>query len=169
VELIGLGLKTEQEIHMPTHSAPYPQRSVNHQQPVRRIRVLLVDDHILVRQGLRTYLDRYADIELVDEAADGEEAVKLADLLRPAVVVMDINMPRMNGIEATGHIMRKHPHLHVIGLSFDVGKRNREAMLEAGARMLLDKESWREQLYHAIHQAVDKSSDASSPRHCPVA
>ena len=75
------------------------------------IRVLLVDDHFLVRKGLCKYLSHHLDIELVGEASDGEEAVKLTDLLNPDVVVMDINMPRMNGIEATSSIIRKHPYL----------------------------------------------------------
>jgi DNA-binding NarL/FixJ family response regulator len=133
------------------------------------IRVLLVDDHFLVRQGLGKYLSHHVDIELVGEAADGEEAVKLTDLLKPDVVVMDINMPRMNGIEATGHIMRKYPYIKVIGLSFDVGKRNREAFLDAGACLLLDKGAPHDQLYHAIYQAVDKSLGVGSPGHCPRA
>ncbi|BFU88951.1 MAG: hypothetical protein NTAFB01_01380 [Nitrospira sp.] len=154
---------------MPTHAASHTQRSTHRRQRVRRIRILLVDDHILVRMGLRKDLERYADIELVGEATDGEEAVKLTDQLKPDVVVMDINMPRMNGIEATGRIMREHPHLIIIGLSFDVRKRNREAMSEAGAHMLLDKGAARGQLYHAIYGAVGKSMDARSPGHYTVA
>jgi DNA-binding NarL/FixJ family response regulator len=128
------------------------------------IRVLLVDDHFLVRQGLRKYLSHHVDIELVGEATDGEEAVKLTDLLQPDVVVMDINMPRMNGIQATGSIRRKHPHLQVIGLSFYVGSENREALLGAGACQLLEKGTAYKQLPHAIYQAVDKSIDASFTR-----
>lgn len=119
------------------------------------IRVLLVDDHFLVRQGLRKCLDHHLDIELVGEATDGEEAVKLTDLLKPDVVVMDINMPRMNGIEATGSIIRKHPHLPVIGLSFYVENGNREALLGAGACLLLEKETAYQHLAEAIYQAVE--------------
>lgn len=133
------------------------------------IRVLLVDDHFLVRQGLRKYLSHHTDIELVGEASNGEEAVKLTELLKPDVVVMDINMPRMDGIEATGSIMRKHPYIKVIGLSFDVGKRNREAFLDAGACLLLDKGAPHNQLYHAIYQAVDKRADVSSSCNCHTA
>src|SRR5262249_13974665 len=135
-------------------------------QHVSPIRVLLVDDHFLVRQALRKALDRYVDIDLVGEAANGEEAVKQVDLLSPAVVLMDINMPGMNGIEATSHIMRKHPSLHVIGLSFNVGKKNREAMSHAGARMLLDKGAAHEKLYPAISQAVGKLADAGTSGSC---
>ncbi len=144
----------------------FPQHSTFHRQHGKPIRVLLVDDHFLVRQALRKALDRYVDIDLVGEAANGQEAVKQVDLLRPSVVVMDINMPGMNGIEATGRIMRKHPSLHVIGLSFNVGKRNREAMSNAGARMLLDKGAAHEQLYPAISHAVGKLTDAGTSGAC---
>ncbi len=126
------------------------------------IRVLLVDDHSMVRQELRTYLDQCPDIELVGEAADGEEAVRLAVQLSPDVVVMDINMPRMNGIEATSLIMSKHPYMHIIGLSFDQKSKNRTSLLKAGARMVLDKGTAHEQLRHAIYRAVDKHVVGSS-------
>ena len=130
------------------------------------IRVLLVDDHFLVRQGLRKCLSHHLDIELVGEATDGEEAVKLTDLLEPDVVVMDIHMPRMNGIEATGSIVRKHPHLAVIGLSFYVDNGNREAFLDAGACLLLEKGTEYQHLPQAIYQAVGRSVDAGSPACC---
>lgn len=144
-------------------SASHPQPSVADRSKMKSIRVLLVDDHFLVRQGLRKYLSHHVDIELVGEATDGEEAVKLTDLLKPDVVVMDINMPRMNGIEATGSIIRKHPHMPVIGLSFYVGNGNREAFLDAGACLLLEKGTAHKHLPHAIYRAVDKSIDAGSP------
>jgi DNA-binding NarL/FixJ family response regulator len=128
-----------------------------------------VDDHFLVRQGLRKYLSHHLDIELVGEATDGEEAVKLTDLLKPDVVVMDINMPRMNGIEATGSIIRKHPHLQVIGLSFYVENGNREAFLDAGACLLLEKGTAHKHLPRAIYQAVDRGLDVGSPGHCSLA
>ncbi|MFZ3012747.1 MAG: response regulator transcription factor [Nitrospira sp.] len=148
---------------MPTYAVSHAQSSIADRTKMKSIRVLLVDDHFLVRQGLRNYLSHHLDIELVGEARDGEEAVKLTDLLKPDVVVMDIHMPRMNGIEATESIMRKHPHLQVIGLSFYVGNGNREAFLDAGACLLLDKGTAHTHLPHAIYQAVDKSLDVGSP------
>ena len=99
-----------------------PDAQHYHQQD-SKIRVLLVDDHAMVRQGLRTVLDSYADIEVVGEAWNGEEAVAGTDRLRPAVVVMDINMPKMNGIEATRLIKARHPDIIVIGLSVQVRRR----------------------------------------------
>ncbi|HWF62025.1 MAG TPA: response regulator transcription factor [Nitrospira sp.] len=148
---------------MSTGAVSHAQSSIADRPKMKCIRVLLADDHFLVRQGLRKYLSHHLDIELVGEATDGEEAVKLTDQLKPDVVVMDINMPRMNGIEATGSIIRKHPHLPVIGLSFYAGNGNREALLDAGACLLLEKGTAYKHLPHAIYQAVGKSIDVRSP------
>jgi two-component system, chemotaxis family, CheB/CheR fusion protein len=120
-----------------------------------RIRVLLVDDHAMVRQGLRTVLDSYPDIEVVGEAADGEEAVTAADRLRPSVVVMDINMPRMNGIEATAHIKAHDPAVVVIGLSVQADAHSRSALLGAGAVALVTKEAAAEELYRTVRQFLE--------------
>lgn len=123
------------------------------------IRVLLVDDHIMVRQGLRAVLDEYPDVELVGEAGNGEEAVQLVDQLRPAVVVMDINMPKMDGIEATERIKSHHPETIVIGLSVNAAKENEEAMTRAGAVRLMTKEAAMEELYGAIQGAVKREGE----------
>jgi CheY-like chemotaxis protein len=126
-------------------------------------RVVLVDDHAMVRQGLRSVLDAYPDMEVVSEAADGEMAVNAVLHCRPAVVVMDINMPRMNGIEATAAIKADYPDTVVIGLSVNADERNAEAMKRAGAAMLLTKEAAVEQLYLAIRTAM-RESDAERNR-----
>lgn len=118
------------------------------------IRVLLVDDHAMVRQGLRTVLDGYADLEVVGEAANGEEAVALAETLDPAVVVMDINMPHMNGIEATAAIKERSPDTIVIGLSVNAQGDNQQAMTAAGASMLLTKEAAVDELYRSIQDLL---------------
>jgi PAS domain S-box-containing protein len=115
-----------------------------------KIRVLLVDDHVMVRQGLRSVLDSYADVEVVGEAADGEEAVASVDRLQPSIVVMDINMPRKNGIEATAEIKARDPEVIIIGLSVNTAGDLQAAMLQAGAAMLLTKEAAVEELYAAI-------------------
>jgi CheY-like chemotaxis protein len=101
------------------HQAPNAPLTTDHS-PLSThssIRVLLVDDHAIVRQGLRSVLDSYANIKLVGEAANGEEAVALTEKLRPAVVVMDINMPKMNGVEVTaqikGPVAGDHRHRHL--------------------------------------------------------
>lgn len=123
---------------------------------MRRIRLLLVDDHSMVRQALRSHIAQWPDIELVGEAADGGEAVRLAGKLTPDVVVMDISMPRMDGIEATGHILRAHPSLCIIGLSFEAETYKHEALLKAGAYTVLDKGTSAEQLHNTISQVVDR-------------
>ncbi|HKE61390.1 MAG TPA: response regulator transcription factor, partial [Nitrospira sp.] len=79
------------------------------------IRVLLVDDHIMVRQGLRNVLQAYPNIEVVGEAGNGEEAVSIIGKLHPAVVVMDIIMPKMDGIAATRLIRTNYPDIAVLG------------------------------------------------------
>lgn len=118
--------------------------------------VLIVDDHAIVRREIREVLESYADMHIVGEAADGQEAVRLADHLQPSIVVMDINMPKMNGIEATHEIIVRHPNMIVIGLSVNVGQETQVAMEGAGAAMLLRKEEASEQLYDAMCAAVKK-------------
>jgi CheY-like chemotaxis protein len=120
----------------------------------KALTVLLVDDHAMMRQGLRSVLEAHADIHIVGEASDGQEAVTMVQALEPAVVVMDINMPRLNGIEATAQIKAQHPGVRVIGLSVNAGPNNREAMLQAGADMLLTKEAAVEDLYRCIQSVV---------------
>jgi DNA-binding NarL/FixJ family response regulator len=142
----------------PAVSSNVERRTSNFERPQEpaRIRVLLVDDHAMMRQGLRALLDGHAEIDLAGEAADGEEAVALAGTLRPAVVVMDINMPKKNGIDATAEMKALYPDVTVIGLSVNADDDNRTAMLKAGAMMLLTKEAAVEHLYGAIQQAVKR-------------
>jgi signal transduction histidine kinase/CheY-like chemotaxis protein len=126
----------------------------------RGLSVLLVDDHAMIRQGLRSVMETYSDIHVVGEACDGVEAVAQADRLCPSVVVMDINMPIMNGIEATAQIKARHPNMVVIGLSVNASSDNQNAMQAAGASMLLTKEAAVEQLYQSIQQAMRGRLDA---------
>ncbi len=149
---------------MPTYSVSQGRSSTRRRSPKRCIRLLLVDDHSMVRQALRNHIVQWPDIELVGEAADGEEAVRLADTLSPDVVVMDIRMPRMNGIEATGLILRAHPSVCIIGLSFEAGTNQQEALLKAGACTVLDKGTSPERLRNTISQAVDRYRGACLPR-----
>ena len=119
-----------------------------------RVRVLVVDDHAMVRQGLRAILETYADVQVVGDACDGVEALSAVDRLHPRVILMDINMPNKNGIEVTAEIKARHPHIPVIGLSVNAGQEHQEAMLKAGASMLLTKEAAVEQLYTAIQTVI---------------
>ncbi len=121
------------------------------------VQVLLVDDHVMVREGLRSVLASYEDLEVVGEARDGLEAVHAVDLLRPHVVIMDINMPKMNGIQATAQIKASRPDTIIIGLSVNAGGENQEAMMKAGAVRLLTKEAAVDQLYQTIHAVVHEA------------
>jgi signal transduction histidine kinase len=114
------------------------------------IRVLLADDHAMVRQGLRSVLESYHDVQVIGEAQDGMQAVELAQALQPDVVVMDVNMPRLDGIQATSRVKREHPATVVIGLSVHGARQVEEAMHQAGASAFLTKESVADQLYQAI-------------------
>jgi PAS domain S-box-containing protein len=124
------------------------------QTPSHRLRILLVDDHAMVRQGLRSVLESYSDLEVVGEAGDGGAAIGIAAALKPDVVVMDINMPNIDGIEATRHIVKEHPDVVVIGLSVQNERHIEEAMLKAGAAVFVTKERAAGQLYEAIVSTV---------------
>ncbi len=106
-----------------------------------RTRVLLADDHAMVRQGLRALLERERDLLIVGDAADGREAVRLAALLRPDVVVMDISMPRLNGIEATRRIRAESPATRVVALTMHTGEEYVYELLKAGASGYVLKDS----------------------------
>ena len=118
------------------------------------IRVLLADDHAMVRQGLRSALQAYPNIEVVGEVDDGDEAVVAASRLQPAIIVMDINMPKMDGITATRLIKTQHPQIVVIGLSVDLKDYQTYAMQKAGAAEVLGKDQAVNELYGAIQRAV---------------
>src|ERR671926_1021961 len=89
----------------------------------KSIRVLLVDDHAVVRKGMRALLDREPGLEVVGEADDGEQAVHAADRLRPDVILMDLEMPRLGGIEATQQISAAHPESRIVVLTATRPKR----------------------------------------------
>ncbi len=114
------------------------------------IRVLLVDDHRLFREGVASLLERADDIVLAGEAATGEEAIRLADELLPDVVLMDLKMPGMGGIEATRAISHRSPHIGVIVLTMFEDDESVLAALKAGARGYVLKDADRGMLIRAI-------------------
>jgi DNA-binding NarL/FixJ family response regulator len=120
----------------------------------KAIEVLIVDDHALVRQEIRSMLESYPDIHVVGEARNGLEAIFLVEKFSPRIVLMDINMPKMNGIEATAQITKDHPGTMIIGFSVNATTQNHEAMKRAGAVQLVPKDAAVEELYDAIHEAV---------------
>jgi CheY-like chemotaxis protein len=113
-------------------------------------RLLLVDDHEMVRQGLRAILEGYPDVSVVGEATNGLEAVSMADVLTPGVILMDINMPGMDGIEASKLIKAVHPSTIIIGLSVNTSAQMVEAMNKAGAVGFVSKDAAVETLYETI-------------------
>lgn len=115
-----------------------------------KIRVLLADDHAVVRKGLRFLLERHAEVEVVGEAADGREAVRLAEELKPSVVVMDIGMPQLNGIEAAAQIVKRHPQAGVIMLSVHSDETYLLRALSVGAKGYLLKDSAEDDLVRAV-------------------
>ncbi len=118
------------------------------------LKVILADDHKIVRDGLRNLLNKPPDVEVIGDAEDGRTTVNLARELSPDVVVMDITMPDMNGIEATRQILSENPHTKVIGLSMHSDQRFVVAMLKAGASGYLLKECAFEELVDAIHAVM---------------
>ncbi len=116
------------------------------------IRILLADDHQIVREGLAALLDGQPGIEVVGFALDGREAVKLAEELSPDLLLMDVAMPGMNGVEATRQLASQLPQVKVLCLSMHVERRFVSAVLEAGAAGYLLKDCAREELAEAIRQ-----------------
>ena len=114
------------------------------------IKVLLADDHKILREGLISLLKKQRDIELIGEAEDGREAVRKALKLKPDVVIMDIGMPELNGIEATKQIKAALPEVKVIALSIHSDKRFITSMLKAGALGYLLKDGAFNELVKAI-------------------
>ncbi len=114
------------------------------------IRILVVDDHALLRRGLTVLLGGEADMEVVGEASDGEEGVRLAEELRPDVVLMDVSMPGMAGTEATRRIKARMPEVRVVGLSMHALDGTRETMLKAGADAYMIKDGPLEDLLSAV-------------------
>jgi DNA-binding NarL/FixJ family response regulator len=125
---------------------------------MKRIRILLADDHAVVRQGFKMILDAQPDMEIVGEAANGRQAVELAEQLRPDVVVMDVAMPELNGIEATRRLAASVPHARVVALSMHKDSVYVREILRAGARGYLLKDSGAADLVAAIHAVASGES-----------
>jgi DNA-binding NarL/FixJ family response regulator len=118
------------------------------------IRILLVDDHAMVRRGMRDFLSLHDDIEVVGEASDGLEAVERATRLRPDIVVMDLMMPNLDGIDATSRIKASLPEIEVIALTSFIEEARVVAAIEAGASGFLLKDAEADELAAAIRAAA---------------
>ena len=121
----------------------------------RATRVLLVDDHPLFRRGLRSLLEEEANISVVGEASDGQEAIERVEELSPDVLIMDITMPKLNGIDSTRRILSESPKCKIIVLSIHSGKRFVEKMLQAGVSAYILKDNAPEDLVKGIRAVMD--------------
>ena len=154
------GSGTNATLLTPVHGEkkPEPPKSPAHPPGVRvdikpgsrMLRVIIADDHGVIRSGLRTLLDSYPDMHVISEACNGEDAVEQAGRLRPDAIIMDVNMPKMNGIQATRIIKRDYPDIVVIGLSVYNDKQIEAMMIGAGATTMLNKGGHPEDLYTAL-------------------
>jgi two-component system, NarL family, response regulator NreC len=120
------------------------------------IRILLADDHQLLRQGLHALIEEQPDMTVIAQAEDGRATVQLAAKLRPDIIVMDISMPGMNGMEATRQILTNDPGVKVLALSMHTDKRFIVEMLSAGASGYLLKDCAFEELICALHALADQ-------------
>jgi len=123
----------------------------------KRIRVILVDDHMVMRQGLAALLRAEPGIEVIGEASDGQSALDLTRGLRPDVVLMDLSMPGMDGIQVTQVLHKELPEIFIIGLSMFKEVEQQAAMLEAGAVKYLTKSGPSEAIIDAIRACVRDS------------
>jgi two-component system, NarL family, response regulator NreC len=130
---------------------------------MKKVRILLADDHTVMRAGLRALLERQPNLEIVGEAEDGRQSVQLASSHVPDVVVMDIAMPNLNGVEATRRMVSKQPAISVVILSMYSDESYVMRALEAGARAYLLKDSAVSDLIRAI-EAVSQGKSFFSPK-----
>jgi two-component system response regulator NreC len=130
---------------------------------MKKLRILLADDHVVMRTGLRALLERQPNLEVVGETENGRETIERAASLSPDVVVMDVGMPVLNGIEATKTIVTEHPCIAVIILSMHADESYVMRALKAGARGYLLKDSAPADLLGAI-QAVSQNKSFFSPK-----
>ena len=126
------------------------------------IRIILADDHQIMRDGLRGLLEQQAGIEVVAEAEDGHAAVNLTRKLQPDVVVMDIAMPGLNGIDAARRIKAEMPEVKIIALSMHADRRFVAGMFGVGASGYLLKDCSHDELIHAIRQLDSKNLPTGS-------
>lgn len=120
----------------------------------KKTTIILADDHPLLRRALRSVLEEQSDFEVTAEASDGEETVELCKMLVPDVVIMDISMPTLNGLEATRQIKAKNPEIIVLVLTVHDDNQHILGILEAGANGYLTKNVFGEEVVHAIRSAI---------------
>ncbi len=118
-------------------------------------KIFIVDDHELYRDGLKFFLDQVSEMQVIGEAADGEKFLSMLDVCKPDVVLMDISMPNMDGIEATKEALKKFPELKIIALSSFGDEAYYKKMIEAGVMGFVLKEAGKNEIEEAIHYILD--------------
>ncbi len=152
---MGLGVESaEISAASGLHTTPASHGTQSASTANRQWRVLLVDDNAAVRTVLKGLLEEHADLQVVGEASDGDEAVVLAERYRPDVTLMDIRLPRVSGIEATRQINKKLPQSVIIGMSSLYTPHSYNAMMAAGAVAFVRKEDAVEVLYKTLAFAM---------------
>lgn len=129
----------------------------------RKTRIMLADDHPLLRQALRNVLEKQPDFEVIAEVSDGEEAVKLATEVVPDVVIMDISMPKLNGLEATKQIKASCPSIAILVLTVHSDNEHILSILQAGAGGYLTKSVYGEEVIHAVRALTSGETVLSPP------
>ena len=150
LQTFGGRLQVDSAVGRGTRFALYVPQVLSVERGDRRIRLLLVDDHSAIREGLARLLGKERDIEVIGQASDGEGAVELAQKLKPDIVLMDIEMPGIDGIEATRRIRPRSPATKILGFSMHTDGELPKAMVEAGAVDCLTKSSSLDELVKAI-------------------
>jgi two-component system response regulator NreC len=130
----------------------------------RAIRLLVVDDHHIVREGFAAMLDHQSDFEVVGEAADGRQAIEQAELLQPDAIVMDVEMPHLNGIEATRQIKARWPDTVIVGLSLHDDEATHRIMTEAGAAEHINKRAPGKDLIESLRRACRRELSSEGPQ-----
>lgn len=118
------------------------------------IRVILADDHDLVRTGLKRLLDDVQDIEVIAEAKNGKQAIELVEQNQPEVVLLDINMPELNGIDTTRKLRQTYPNIKILIISMHSDEVFPQRLLKAGANAYLTKDTGLDEIVHAIHTVL---------------
>lgn len=131
--------------------------------PSRRIRILLADDHTLMRGGLRAMIQGLDEFDVIGEAPDGREAVRLTEALDPDLIVMDIGLPGLNGLEATRQILKLRPQARVLILSMHLNEEFVKQALEAGATGYVLKDAPVTELVAALKSVADGQTHLSPP------
>ena len=120
-----------------------------------KIKIMVVDEHKIVREGLTSLIDKQPNMETIGEATDGREALEIANKLSPDLILMDVTMPNLNGIEATRKIKSKKPNIEIIALSLHSDRRYVLGMIDAGASGYLLKECAFDELVRAINTVME--------------